>query len=318
MSLMPADDDSIEDAQPCTSASGGASQWATYCLLSSTLFANFAVRYALPPLQIFIASELRLSVQQRSALLGAFFSGYIATQFPAGLAVQRWGPKPIVTANLVGHALFLAVLPVVAHRGGSAAIYACLAGIGLSQGPLGPTHAANKVACVPAAGSARAWALTVTGIGSKLAGPLSGWVVPTFAARFGWRAVTWALALALASMAAVWHRFGPAPKPLQQATLQNGTSESVSNDGSNSRSGGDGGGTTIEWRVFGTTGILATAFAHTIDNFSTYSIGLLAPSVLTESLHVLPVSFALSDRHALQHLRSVAFVVLSFFFLHVV
>jgi hypothetical protein len=194
---------------------------------------------------------------------------YIATQFPAGLAVQRWGPKPIVTLNLIGHAVFLALLPA-ASRLGSGGIYACLVGIGLSQGPLGPCHAANKVACVPSTGPLRAWSQTLTSIGSKLAGPLSGMAVPVCAARFGWRAVSSTLAVALAATTAIWHAFGPAPKPFEGA-------------GGDARQGAK-----IEWRVFRTAGVLATATAHLVDNFSTYSIGLLAPSVLTETLKLQP------------------------------
>lgn len=184
--------------------------------------------------------------------MGAFFSGYIVTQFPAGLAVQRLGPKPIVTLNLIGHAVCLALLPAAA-RFGSSGVYACLVGVGLSQGPLGPCHAANKVAYVPATGPLRAWSLTLTSIGSKLAGPLSGMAVPVCAARFGWRAVSLALAIALAATAAIWHAFGPAPRPLVSRLSQ-----------------GDGQrGARIEWRVFRTSGVLATATAHLIDNFST-------------------------------------------------
>ncbi len=242
--------------------------WGAWCLMSGTLLANFTVRYALPPLQLFIARELRLGEAQRAALLGAFFSGYIATQFPAGLAVQRWGPKPLVTLNLIGHTMCLALLPAAA-RFGSGGIYACLVGIGLSQGPLGPCHAANRVACVPSTGPLRAWSLTVTSIGSKLAGPLSGMAVPVCAARFGWRAVSSALAVMLAGTTAVWHVFGPDPKPLENA-------------------GGKPRGPKIEWRVFRTAGVLSAATAHLIDNFSTYSIGLLAPSVLTETLNLEP------------------------------
>ena len=235
------------------------------------------MRYSLPPLQRFIAQELGLGEAQRAALLGAFFSGYIVTQFPAGLAVQRVGPKPIVTANLLGHAIFLALLPAAA-RFGSGGIYACLVGIGLSQGPLGPCHAAQKVDCVPSTGPLRAYALTLSSIGSKIAGPLAGMAVPPCAARFGWRAVSSALAVAVGATAALWHACGPAPKPLADsgAEAQRGPA--------------------IEWRVFRTSGVLATAVAHLIDNFSTYSIGLLAPSVLTETLKVLPQQLGEYDR----------------------
>ena len=217
-----------------------------------------------------MARELRLGEAQRAALLGAFFSGYILTQFPSGLAVQRWGPKSLVTLNLIGHTVCLALLPTAA-RFGSGGIYACLVGIGLSQGPLGPTHAAMRVARVPSTGPLRAWALTVTSIGSKLAGPLSGMAVPVCAARFGWRGVSSALALMLAATTAIWHALGPDHKPF------------VIDQGDTSQ-----GRPKIEWRVFQTAGVLSTATAHLIDNFSTYSIGLLAPSVLTETLRVQP------------------------------
>ena len=240
---------------PAASDSVGAepAQWGVWCLMSTTLLANFAVRYSLPPLQLFIAQELGLGEAQRAALLGAFFSGYIVTQFPAGLAVQRVGPKPIVTANLLGHAIFLALLPAAA-RFGSGGIYTCLVGIGLSQGPLGPCHAAQKVDCVPSTGPLRAYALTLSSIGSKIAGPLAGMAVPPCAARFGWRAVSSALAVAVGATAALWHACGPAPKPLADSGASGAEAQR---------------GPAIEWRVFRTSGVLATAVAHLIDNFST-------------------------------------------------
>jgi MFS family permease len=164
--------------------------WGMCALLSGQVLVNFVVRYALPPLQVFIARELHLSVAQRSALLGAFFAGYIPAQFPSGLAVRRWGSKRVATANLVGHTLCLYMLPgaaaTAARRSGSSAwLYACLAGVGVSQGPLGPCLAQNKVAWVPRSGQQRALALTLLSLGSKLAGPVAGWAVPTCAARIG-------------------------------------------------------------------------------------------------------------------------------------
>jgi hypothetical protein len=70
-------------------------RWGVWCLMSGTLLANFTVRYALPPLQLFIAQELQLGEAQRAALLGAFFSG---VRFST--AVEIHSVRVVVTRGL--------------------------------------------------------------------------------------------------------------------------------------------------------------------------------------------------------------------------
>ena len=89
-----------------------------YTMLSGQLLCNFSIRYMLAPLaSVFIAAEYGYSEAQKAALLGAFFPGYMVTQFPAGVLAQMVGGKGVLTANLLGHATMLLALPAAARRG---------------------------------------------------------------------------------------------------------------------------------------------------------------------------------------------------------
>ena len=88
------------------------------CLLCLTFLSYAVHRYSLAPLtSVFAAMELGYTDAQKAYLLGAFFPGYIASQFPAGILSQLIGGKVMLTANLVGHALFMLLLPSAAALG---------------------------------------------------------------------------------------------------------------------------------------------------------------------------------------------------------
>ena len=146
-----------------------------------------APRYSLAPLtSVFAAMELGYTDAQKAYLLGAFFPGYIASQFPAGILSQLIGGKVMLTANLVGHALFMLLLPSAAALG-YRWLGACLCCIGLVQGPMGPAQQKIKTAWLPV-GPDRALALQIIALGSKAAGPLSNLAVPFLSSTFGWSA----------------------------------------------------------------------------------------------------------------------------------
>jgi hypothetical protein len=70
-------------AQETAAAQGG--RKLVYTMLSGQLLCNFSIRYMLAPLtSVFIAAEAGYTESQQAALLGAFFPGYMLTQFPAG------------------------------------------------------------------------------------------------------------------------------------------------------------------------------------------------------------------------------------------
>jgi hypothetical protein len=127
-------------------------------------------------------------------------SGYIASQFPAGILSQLVGGKIMLTANLVGHAVLMLLLPTAAVRAarsltdslsvldstrdahltglphtravlqarGYRWLAACLCGLGLVQGPMGPAQQKIKTAWLPQ-GPDRAMALQIIALGSKAA-----------------------------------------------------------------------------------------------------------------------------------------------------
>lgn len=51
----------------------------------------------------------------------------------------------MLTANLVGHAVLMLLLPAAASRGPNV-LAACLCGLGLVQGPMGPAQQKIKTA----------------------------------------------------------------------------------------------------------------------------------------------------------------------------
>ena len=157
------------------------------CLLCLTFLSYAVHRYSLAPLtSVFAAMELGYTDAQKAYLLGAFFPGYIASQFPAGILSQLIGGKVMLTANLVGHALFMLLLPSAAALG-YRWLGACLCCIGLVQGPMGPAQQKIKTAWLPV-GPDRALALQIIALGSKAAGPLSNLAVPFLSSTFGWSA----------------------------------------------------------------------------------------------------------------------------------
>eukprot|EP01043_Picozoa_sp_COSAG02_P006725 COSAG02_NODE_194_length_29788_cov_20.044090_11_plen_435_part_00 len=248
-----------------------------YTMLSAQLLCNFSIRYMLAPLaSVFIAAEYGYSEAQKAALLGAFFPGYMATQFPAGILAQIVGGKGVLTANLLGHASMLLALPAAARRG-HRWVWCCLCAIGLSQGPMGPAQQKLKTAWLPA-GPERAWGLQVINLGSKLAGPLTNSALPVVAATIGWQWVTTVIGAATAMFAVCWHRYASeSPVAQLEAPQSSATSgKAVAKTKA------------IEWGVFRVWAVWSAFFMHLAENNSYYAIMQLSPQIFTNLLGVSP------------------------------
>jgi ACS family D-galactonate transporter-like MFS transporter len=139
-------------------------------------FADFYVRQALPQLIGFIAAERAATAGQKALLLGSFFPGYVSAQIPSGVLASILGPKPIITANLLGNAALMALLPLAAAGDGVAWLAACLCGVGLFQAPMVPAISALYGTWMPK--SERAFALALPELGSKIAMVFSPLTVP--------------------------------------------------------------------------------------------------------------------------------------------
>ena len=109
--------------------------------------------------------ELASTPAEKAMLLGSFFPGYVLGQIPSGILAQIYGAKPIVTANLMGNAALLLLLPAAAKRS-VLAICACLTGIGLFQAPMVPAISVLYRDWMPP-GPERAFALAIPELGNS-------------------------------------------------------------------------------------------------------------------------------------------------------
>ena len=91
----------------------------------------------------------------------------VVGQIPSGILAQLFGAKPIITANLLGNAALLLILPLAAKSQRSILAMSCtLTGIGLFQAPMVPAISALYRDWMPT--SERAFALAIPELGSKL------------------------------------------------------------------------------------------------------------------------------------------------------
>ena len=130
--------------------------------------ANFVQRFGLPSLIPFIVEEAGFDAMQRSLLLAGFFPGYMATQIPAGVLSGVFGFRQMLSGNLFGNALALALTPAAAAASARAGrvlpLCACFTVMGLLQGPLVPAMAVcHRNWMLP--GQERAWGLRIYSLG---------------------------------------------------------------------------------------------------------------------------------------------------------
>ena len=245
-------------------------------LLGAASFCAFSTRYALAPLvSVFIAAEYGYTAGQKTALLGAFFPGYVLSMIPGGVLAQACGGKIVFSVILLGHSMFGALIPSAAQRG-PATLWACLCAVGLCQGPLFGAQKKVQAAWLPSDGPARARALMVVNLGSKLAGPATNIAVPLLAAsRFGWRSVTAIYAAATGIFAILWQLLVAETPP--GGALSAGATKAPA-------------ATAIEWGVFRVPAVYGPLLMHVAENTSMYAIMQMSPLIYTEVFGVAPAA----------------------------
>lgn len=145
-----------------------------------------------------IQSEYRMTNVQIGWILSAFVIGYGLCQIPVGLAVDRWGPRLVLTLALLawsGCTLATAVVP-------AALFIAMRVATGMAQAAALPSG--NKIVSrwMPLDERAAGNSLFFTGIG------LGGIIAPPLTVglmlRYGWQAPFWVLGTLGMAIAALW------------------------------------------------------------------------------------------------------------------
>ena len=96
-----------------------------------------------------VAKSSGWSEASMAALLGSFALGYVPVQIPASLIARKVGEKLVILINLVANGTLCLAAPTLARRGGPAALYVCLALMGIFQGCRVPCNAAMDARWLP-------------------------------------------------------------------------------------------------------------------------------------------------------------------------
>ncbi len=145
---------------------------------------RMAIATAIP----FMAKDFGLSPLGMGGVLSAFFIGYALMQLPGGMLADRFGPRRVMIAAIVGWSFFTVLT-------GLAASLPVLLGIrvlfGASEGPFPPSASKTIALWFPPqeVGRANGLILAAVQIGAAVAPLCVAWII----AAWGWRAVFYCL-----------------------------------------------------------------------------------------------------------------------------
>lgn len=164
------------------------------------------IRLSLPFFVTFVVAERSLDARAQSILLNSFTPGYICTQIPAAGVTRRAGAKNVLLGNNLAMVLLLAALPAAMSSSAVWPAAACLAALGVVQGPYQTSTAQMTQSWVPK-GPERPLALYAIRLGSQLSKLLAAVGTPFLCGRFGWRNTLKIYIGALIGYASLWAVF---------------------------------------------------------------------------------------------------------------
>eukprot|EP01045_Picozoa_sp_COSAG04_P047553 COSAG04_NODE_17807_length_458_cov_1.119777_1_plen_125_part_10 len=115
----------------------------------------------------------------------------LVTHIPGGWAVQQFGGKAVLSANMLGTAVLCLLIPLTARATPALRAYALSAAfamLGLCQGPLVPALMQMRRDWLPK-GEGRPFALRLQALGHQIYMIINPLLPPFLALRFGWRSV---------------------------------------------------------------------------------------------------------------------------------
>ena len=117
-------------------------------LLSVVLFLFHVVRNAPGVLILFMHDVYgeSASVMAKATFISSFYRGYVLTQLPGAFVAHRSGGKMVLLYSIMGCGLTMLIAPLVAT---GPALSACMAIVGICQGPLLPAKAELLARWVP-------------------------------------------------------------------------------------------------------------------------------------------------------------------------
>lgn len=166
--------------------------WQRRHLILAILFAAYLLCYmdrmAIATAIPFIAKDFGLSPLGMGGVLSAFFIGYALMQVPGGMLADKFGPRRVMTASIVGWSLFT-VLTGIANSLSMLLTIRVL--FGLSEGSFPPSASKTITLWFPPdeVGRANGFQLAAVQIGAAVAPLCVSWII----GQWGWRVVFYSL-----------------------------------------------------------------------------------------------------------------------------
>ncbi|HXP97305.1 MAG TPA: MFS transporter [Telmatospirillum sp.] len=175
-------------------------RWSMLFLVMMVMCINYLDRANLSVAAPVIGKELELSPATMGILFSAFGWMYTCMLPFAGAALDKMGPRVLLTISLIGWSAFTAVIGAVSSL---TALLACRVGVGFFESPVLPTN----VRCVTAWFPAKERALSVglytsmQYISLGLLTPFLAWILVTF----GWQAIFYITGGIGVFAGVIWH-----------------------------------------------------------------------------------------------------------------
>jgi MFS family permease len=203
-------------------------QWLSLVLLVGSAIVNYLDRAALSIANVEIRQELGLNATQMGVLLSAFLLSYAFAQLPAGVLVDKVGPRTLLGIGLAAWSVAQAVTGFVSSF---SQFYWARIALGLGEAPQFPTAA--RVICdwfhIKRRGLPMATATAAApAIGTALAPP----ILTALMLGYGWRAMFITMGVVGLLGAVIWFLFYRDPAtyatPEDRAYIRSGDTASTS------------------------------------------------------------------------------------------
>ena len=208
----------------------------------------------------------------------------VATQIPGGWAAQVFGAKIVAILNLIGNGLFLAVSPLAVRASNPVPLMAaCFACCGLFQGPLVPGQGVMKYPWLPK-GVAKAWALRIISLGTRIGRLVAASVTPWLCSKFGWQFVPYVYGGATAAFGVLFQLLA-ANKPLPSEIGQEEVAAVPAPKEAPAKPKEE---KAVDYGILSVPAAQSVILAHIGDNNSEYTLSQWAPTFMLTVLNVTP------------------------------
>lgn len=171
-------------------------------------FPSALVRGVVATLAPAFSTELQLTASELGLLAGAYFLGFAAMQLPLGSALDRFGPKRVLTTFLAVAVLGCSAF-AVAQDFLTLTIARALIGVGVSACLMAPMTSFRRNFEPTAQMRANSWMLMTGSLGLIASTLPVQWLLPAL----GWRGLFWALAALFVAVVVLIARVVPADHP---------------------------------------------------------------------------------------------------------